>query len=61
MGFSAFKYESGNPPKAWIGTTGKVKWYRWYAKGGHFAVLDRSTILWSGAVECIESMAMFSQ
>ncbi|RSL43053.1 hypothetical protein CEP54_015242 [Fusarium duplospermum] len=60
MGFSAFKYESGNPPKAWIDTTGKVKWYRWHAEGGHFAALERPMGLWGDVVEFIESMDMFS-
>ncbi|RSM00243.1 hypothetical protein CDV31_011864 [Fusarium ambrosium] len=60
MGFSAFKYESGNPPKAWIDTTGKVKWYRWHAEGGHFAAFERPMVLWGDIVEFIESMDMFS-
>ncbi|KAI8719897.1 EHN domain-containing protein [Fusarium sp. LHS14.1] len=60
MGFSAFKYESSNPPKAWTDSTGKVKWYRWYAEGGRFAALERPMVLWGDVVEFIESMDMFS-
>jgi microsomal epoxide hydrolase len=46
MGYSWFKKEISNPPKAWIDKTGKVKWYRKHEKGGHFAALEQPEVLW---------------
>ncbi|KAK3325068.1 Alpha/Beta hydrolase protein [Apodospora peruviana] len=46
MGYSWFRKEISNPPKAWIDHTKKVCWYRKHEKGGHFAALEQPEVLW---------------
>ena len=45
LGFSYFPFEVAPTPRAWIGTTGNLVFWRVHDRGGHFAALEQPGVL----------------
>ncbi|SCV71972.1 BQ2448_4666 [Microbotryum intermedium] len=41
FGFSSFGHEIASAPEAWAKETGRLEFYRYHEKGGHFAAMER--------------------
>jgi microsomal epoxide hydrolase len=41
-------------PRAWAEKTGKVVFFRSHEKGGHFAALERTEVLWKDVEEFVK-------
>lgn len=46
IGYSYFAYELAPVPRAWAEKAGKIMSFKAHEKGGHFAALERSEVLW---------------
>ncbi|KAF5577179.1 epoxide hydrolase [Fusarium pseudoanthophilum] len=61
FGYSWFKRECCNPPKAWLDKLGKVQWYRPHERGGHFAALEQPEALWGDVEDIIKEFGLLRQ
>jgi microsomal epoxide hydrolase len=43
-------------PKAWVGTTGELAFWREHERGGHFAALEVPDVLLGDLVEFVEQV-----
>jgi pimeloyl-ACP methyl ester carboxylesterase len=53
IGYSYFPHELAPVPKAWAEKTGKMVFYKEHEKGGHFAALERTEVLWADVEEFV--------
>ncbi|KAM0791441.1 hypothetical protein ACM66B_005896 [Microbotryomycetes sp. NB124-2] len=52
MGFSSFAFEISSAPKSWAAQTGKLMFYKYHERGGHFAASERPEEFAQDMVDC---------
>jgi microsomal epoxide hydrolase len=56
LGFSWFSKEIAPVPKAWIELTGNLVFYRQHMGGGHFAAMEKPSVLWEDVEEFVTGL-----
>ncbi|KAF2099549.1 alpha/beta-hydrolase [Rhizodiscina lignyota] len=56
LGFSWFPREITPVPRAWVELTGNLVFYRQHDSGGHFAAMEKPSVLWNDVEEFLNDV-----